>query len=217
MLIDLKRRKARGGRGIIPPNPSQWENEHNGLDLRDDLGLDHLAPLGPLLAFTLCPDVHVVAHGQIPAAAKFVNYLRRDGNASWSALSIRIPDGPELVIFNDSHPTTRLNATLMEEFFHIRLGHARSLVRLIAGLTDGRSYNGEIERAAYGSGAAALVPFLGLRTMIAGGETVREIARHYQVSIELVRYRMKVTKLYTRRRAQASRKATQIIVRADEA
>jgi hypothetical protein len=45
-------------------------------------------------------------------------------------------------------------------------------------------------------GAAALVPYSSLRRMVDQGKTSREIARHFNVSRELVEYRMKISRLW---------------------
>jgi Zn-dependent peptidase ImmA (M78 family) len=52
------------------------------------------------------------------------------------------------------------------------------------------------EEAAYSVGAAALVPFAGLRRRVMEGRSSREIARHFRVSRQLVEYRIKVTHLW---------------------
>jgi hypothetical protein len=194
------RRKARGGRGLIPPNTAQWENEHNALDLREDLSLETEARLDVRSAFRLHPSVTVLAHGDVPMAAKFVEHFRREGQAAWSGLSLALDDDHELVLYNDAHPESRVRATLMEEFFHLRLAHPRSVVRFFGSTDKKRTFNGIIESAAYGSGAAALVPYCALRSMLRDGVSIALIAGHFLVSPELVRFRMKVTKLYASRR-----------------
>ncbi|HRH47055.1 MAG TPA: ImmA/IrrE family metallo-endopeptidase, partial [Pyrinomonadaceae bacterium] len=59
-----------------------------------------------------------------------------------------------------------------------------------------REYQADVEEEAYSVGAAALVPFSALRRMINQGKTSKEIARHFNVSRELVEYRMKVSRLW---------------------
>jgi hypothetical protein len=69
-----------------------------------------------------------------------------------------------------------------------------------------RDYNQADEEAAYGVGAAALVPFGGLRRRVMEGRNSREIARHFRVSRPLVEYRIKVTHLWPEyRRLSATR------------
>jgi hypothetical protein len=198
MSSALDRRKARSGRGLIPPNPKQWENEHNGLDLREDLSLGVDVPLSCRDAFGLYPQVQIQPHGEVPAAAKYINYFRTTGSNSWSGLSIRISDELELVLYNDSHPQTRIRATLMEELFHIRLNHPRSIIRVLMPSDAARTHDEKVESAAYGSGAAALLPYVSLKRLLGEGITPAAIARTFGISADLVSYRMKVTKLYAR-------------------
>lgn len=205
MSSGLDRRKARGGCGLLPPNPNQWDNEHNGLDLRDDLGLGTDGQLSYVDAFGLYPKVQVLPHGEVPAAAKYINHFRTDGSNSWSGLAIRISDELELVLYNDSHPQSRVRATLMEEFFHLRLNHPRSVIRVFATSDGTRTHDGAIEAVAYGSGAAALLPYVALKRLLAGGTSLATIARTFGVSGELVAYRMKVTKLYSQHRRRSMR------------
>lgn len=205
---DTERRKARSGRGLLPPNPKQWENEHNGLDLREDLGLSLDAALPVAEVFELLPAVTVLAHGEIPAAAKYIEHFRVEGRTRWSGLAVRVDDEHELVVYNDSHAINRIRATLMEEFFHLRLGHPRSVVRVLSAGRGARSYDEEIEQAAYGSGAAALAPYAALKSMLGGRVPIATIAEHFLVSGDLVEYRLKVTKLYrsAKRRVARSRR-----------
>jgi hypothetical protein len=189
-------RRARGGKGLLPPNPGQWEIEHNGLDLRDDLGLGLDVPLPTDAAFNLLTDVLVIPHGELPAAQTYLDHFRDGGRRAWSGMGIPLPEGGTLVVFNDSHAPARIRATLMEEFFHLRLGHAATSVRVYVGDGAHRSHDSAVEGEAYGSGAAALVPYKTLRKMLRAGQSVGRIARLFQVSADLVIYRAKVTKLY---------------------
>ena len=202
--INYDRRRARGGRGKLPANPNQWPYEHNGLDLRDELGLEPSDVLRHKDAYGLLPHVQVLPLGDIPAAAMHLEYLRTAGRARWSGFATRMDDGTELVVYNDSHSPARICATLMEELFHIRLEHERSQIRLLSDGQGGRSYNSGVEHEAYASGAAALVPFESLRNMVQAGMSDAVIARHFEVSTPLIEYRLKVNKLY-RRRARSRR------------
>jgi Zn-dependent peptidase ImmA (M78 family) len=100
-----------------------------------------------------------------------------------------------LVVFNDSHPPRRIRATLMEEFFHLWLGHKPTRLRVFVNGDASRDFDGAKESEAYGSGAAALVPYKPLRKMLEQGRSVRSIADHYLVSEQLVDFRIKISKL----------------------
>lgn len=196
-VSDFDRRKARQGKGLLPPNPKHWDYEHNGLNLRDDLGISIDAELLVKFAYALLPNVLVLPHGKVPAAKKWIEHFRTTAQARWSGLSIRL-DSTELVLYNDSHPRSRVRATLMEEFFHLRLGHQRSMLRLLASTESYRTHDAGIELEAYASGAAALVPYCALKRMLSEKIKTAAIARHFGVSPALVDFRCKVCRLYRR-------------------
>jgi hypothetical protein len=129
-------------------------------------------------------------------------HLLQTGSDKWSggACSQALPDGKKLIILNPTHGENRQNATLMEEICHVFLGHKPSRLAIETYNKEGkviaRDYRPEIEEEAYSVGAAALVPFSALRRFVADGKTSREIARHFNVSRELVEYRMKVSRLW---------------------
>ena len=124
------------------------------------------------------------------------------GKDKWSggAASKTLPDGRRLIILNPTHGNNRQNATLMEEVCHVFLGHKPSRLmvenRDKAGNIIARDYHAEIEEEAYATGAAALVPYRGLKRFVEEGKTAAEIARRYNVSRVLVEYRIKVSKLW---------------------
>lgn len=131
-----------------------------------------------------------------------LNQLLGGGKDAWSggACSQPLPDGRKLIILNPTHGKNRQNATLMEEICHVFLGHKPSR---LAFKEDGegsgikaRDYNAEIEEQAYSVGAAALVPYSALQELVREGRTSRQIARHFEVSFQLVEYRIKVSKLW---------------------
>ncbi len=117
----------------------------------------------------------------------------------WSAVTLPIPGNGYIIIVNDTHAATRQNATLMEEFFHIVLGHKPTRIKRcpMTGLMK-REFNRAMEREAYWSAAAALVPYVALRGMVDGHQPTAEIAAHFHVSADLVGFRLKVTRLWRR-------------------
>jgi IrrE N-terminal-like domain len=129
-------------------------------------------------------------------------HLLNDGKDAWSggACSQVLPDGKKLIILNPTHGENRQNATLMEEICHVFLGHKPSRLAIEnynkQGKVIARDYQAEIEEEAYSVGAAALVPYSALRRFVGKGKTSREIARHFNVSRDLVEYRMKISRLW---------------------
>ncbi|TAK87747.1 MAG: ImmA/IrrE family metallo-endopeptidase [Aquabacterium sp.] len=199
MLGKFERRASRRGTGVLPPNPTRWEHEHNGLDLRDDLSLPIDRRLEHLAAFDLIKDViGVIPHTALNLTQDVIKHFSGSRASRWSGMCVPCPEG-HLVVFNAAHPETRVRATLMEEFFHLRLGHAPTVVR-VSGGQGARDFNASTESEAYGSGAAALVPYKALKAMLGDGMSVTEIADHFHVSEQLVDFRMQVSKLVRRRK-----------------
>jgi hypothetical protein len=83
----------------------------------------------------------------------------------------------------------------MEEFFHLWLEHPPDRLRLLSDGEGRRDFDGGKESEAYGSGAAALVPYTALKAMLTQGKTLLQIADHFLVSEALVEFRIRVTKL----------------------
>ena len=129
-------------------------------------------------------------------------HLVGEGKDKWSggACSQALPDGRKLIVLNPTHGANRQNATLMEEISHVFLGHKPSKLAVTTynkfGKPIAREYQADVEEEAYSVGAAALVPFSALRRMVNQGKTSKEIARHFNVSRDLVEYRMKISHLW---------------------
>lgn len=123
-----------------------------------------------------------------------VDYFRNSASRHWSGMCIPC-DGTMLVVYNDSHPPRRIRATLMEEFFHLWLGHKPTRLKVFANGHSKRDFDRAKESEAYGSGAAALVPYQSLRGMLKKGASVPTIADHFLVSEQLVEFRIRICKL----------------------
>lgn len=179
-----------------PPNPTQWPYERNALDLRRDLQLAAEDRLSVRASYSLLRGATVQPHGDCGCAQMYIDSFRGPLRETWSACALEVGDDV-VVLYNDSHSPERTRASLMEEYFHLRLGHRPTTIRVHDGRPK-RSFSGDAETAAYHSGAAALVPYGGLRIAIDQGLTVPAIAIRYQVSRALVVFRAKVTKQYRR-------------------
>lgn len=148
-------------------------------------------------------NLFVASFAQIEALSEETRHeLLVSGKDKWSggAASINLPDGRRLIILNPTHGKNRHNATLMEEISHVFLGHKPSRLAIKnkdkQGNAIARDYNHAIEEEAYGTGAAALVPYSALKRFVNQGKTAAEIARHFDVSRALVEYRIKISRLW---------------------
>jgi hypothetical protein len=187
----------------LPPSYKGRQYELRAMGLRDFAGLRRDdEPLDP---FSLADFARLMVidfekiQGLSPETRE---HLLGAGMNAWSGgtCSRLLPNGWRLVILNPRHGAQRNNATLMEEVCHVFLGHRANRLAIVAenkqGKTVARDYNEDDEEAAYAVGAAALVPFSALRRFVRQGRTSKEIAQHFNVSRDLVEYRMKVSRLW---------------------
>jgi len=194
----------------LPPGDKWRQFELYALGFRDFAGVRPDMPLDPfrLAGFANLLVVHFDQITGLSAEARA--HLLGEASEKWSggACSLPLPDGRRIVILNPNHGRMRTNATLMEEVSHVFLGHQPSRLKVVAetatGQTISREYRKADEEAAYGTGAAALVPFSALRRFVLEGQTAARIAKHFRVSRELVSYRLKVTRLWQAYRASHS-------------
>lgn len=188
----------------MPPTHKGRSYEIRALGLRDFAGLGSARE--PLDPFELAryAKLMVVRFEDVQdlMSEEAVNHLLGTGKDKWSggASGIPLPNGQKLIILNPTHSPLRHNATLMEEISHVFLGHQPSRLAIKNHNKDGaeiaRDYHAEIEEEAYSVGAAALVPYSALVEFLREGKTSRQIAQHFNVSRELVEYRLKVSRLW---------------------
>ncbi len=188
----------------LPPTRKGRNYEIKAIGLRDFAGLNRDDEC--LNPFDLAKYAKLLV-ASFEQVAPFLSeetkqHLLEKGKDAWSggACSQALPDGQKLIILNPTHGENRQNATLMEEISHVFLGHKPSRLAIENKTKDGkiiaRDYHAEIEEEAYSIGAAALVPYSSLKRFIEQGKTSREIARHFNVSRDLVEYRIKVSRLW---------------------
>ena len=186
--------------GDLPPG-EKWRNfELKALALRDFAGVKADFPLDPF-ELARFANLIVVNFDQIKDLSEGAReHLLGAAADAWSGGACTLPNGMKLVILNPNHGRARTNATLMEEICHVFLGHEPNRLSVVTkderGRVLNRDYRKADEEAAYGVGAAALVPFRALKKFVCRGKTSVEIARHFRVSRELVEYRLKVTRLW---------------------
>jgi hypothetical protein len=187
----------------IPPTVKGRRLEMRGQALREFAGLrSDEEPLDPFELARYAKLLVVPFDAIEQLSEKTRAELLGNSKDAWSggAASLKLPSGEKLIILNPTHPANRHAATLMEEISHVFLGHKPS--RLAIGRDDpsgkgrARDYNHDIEEEAYGTGAAALVPYAALKRFIEQGKTAQQIARHFRVSRALVEFRIKISRLW---------------------
>lgn len=182
----------------LPPNGSRFfRYEQLGLRVRSFVRLDIHDRLDPLkLAETV--GLKVITLDSVEGLSDEIKNVLKDPSQNWSGgTTPELPDGSCLVVLNPWQSAERQAVTLMEEICHVLLGHKHSQIALATDLVSGnhRDYNDAVEEEAYSVGAAALVPYRSLACDISRGFSMRAIARHFGVSVSLVKYRVRVLQL----------------------
>jgi IrrE N-terminal-like domain len=189
------------GRNSFPPNPKQWVPERHGLMLRQRFGRSLHVPLDPFEGAARITGVEILGRDKCIEylGAEHTQRLFQYYRQEWSGIAIPV-ENKHLILVNDTESKNRQNSTLTEEIFHILLGHPPSKIyvcpesRMLR-----REYATEVENEAKCAAAAALVPYGPLRLLVTSGGTTESIAESFAVSVELVQWRLKVTKLWQRR------------------
>lgn len=182
----------------------QWEpkalalRKLAGAAVRDLLDPWRLAPLAGLLVM----DANALLES-LPVEVR--SHLRNEASNLWSGgvYPISLPDGKRICILNPHHSHRRCKITLMEEVAHTYLKHSPSKVMLQGDGLRFRDYDKKQEQEAYGVGAAALLPWTTFFSAVNAGQEIDEMAERYDVTTQLIEYRIKITgsyRLYQSRR-----------------
>ena len=170
---------------------SKEELEKTAEDFRRDLGLNMDDPLDP---FCLIVDSVKVERLRASSCIDELTQTTLAGPAcnEWSAMSVPLTSAQNrwAVLLNDCHTEERQRVTLLEEYWHILLGHKLTKIAKIAG-SFGRTYDSAEEHDAYYIASATLLPREAVRSMISNGKTASEIGLAFGTSPELVEYRIK--------------------------
>ncbi len=144
--------------------------------------------------------------GLTEAEKKYMQGLRGD---HWSGgfVPTVLPDGTRLCMLNPDQSHRRQKITLMEEIAHSFLGHSPTVLSM-SGDSCYRDFNKKQEQEAYGVGAAVLLPWRLFFPMLNGGDSFDRLSEAFDVTRELVQYRIKVcgaSSLYSKRQRSRPR------------
>jgi Zn-dependent peptidase ImmA (M78 family) len=104
-----------------------------------------------------------------------------------------LPNGRFICILNPTHHRRRNKITLMEEIVHVYRKHVPTGLRGIMPGLRVREYNKAQEMEAYGVGAAVLLPWSSFYYSLNSGRPIQEMAECYDVTMQLIQYRIKIT------------------------
>lgn len=163
--------------------------------LRAELGVSDFEELSLEVAARCLPNCEVLGLRHLPGITLHeLVYARTRGYHSFGALARREGDNIRIV-FNDAHQAPTIRVNVMEEIFHVRLGHEPDILRAVSSDGRYRTYDANKEAEARGCAIASLVPYGGLYAMLARHTHIARIAELFAVTIDVVHERIGVTDL----------------------
>jgi transcriptional regulator with XRE-family HTH domain len=170
---------------------SKEELEQTADKFRKELGLEGDQPLDSLLLVVEGVDIVRLCQTNCLDAAT-VERLSTEACDEWSAMSVPLDGSHEhwAVLLNDCHKIERQRVTLLEEVWHILLGHKLTKIAKV-GEAYGRTYDTTEEHDAYYLASATLLPREAVIAAVAERCSSEEIGRRFGTSAELVDYRIK--------------------------
>lgn len=174
-----------------PVELSKEELERIAEDFRTDLGLDDQCALNSLDLRVAGVTVELLSQSEC-IGEKDRQKLLGPLVDEWSAMSVPLNSAQDswVVLLNDAHTVERQRVTLLEEYWHILLGHKLVKIAKIAG-AYGRTYDSAEEHDAYFLASASLLPRNAIKKMVQGKASAAEIAARFGTSPQLVEYRIK--------------------------
>ena len=170
---------------------SKEELEGTAERFRKDLGLSSQQPLD-----SLSLDIEGVEFARLTQTdcldAETIKHLGTHACDEWSAMSVPLDDSYErwAVLLNDCHTVERQRVTLLEEVWHILLGHKLTKIARVAE-AYGRTYDKAEEHDAYYLASATLLPRTAMTEAVDQRQSSEQIAARFGTSPELVDYRLK--------------------------
>jgi transcriptional regulator with XRE-family HTH domain len=174
-----------------PVSLSKEELERAAERFRADLGLSEDEPLESLRLDV--EGVEVIRLRQTNCLDDVtVRKLSTEACDEWSAMSVPLDSAHErwAVLLNDCHTVERQRVTVLEEIWHILLGHKLTKIAKIAE-AYGRTYDKAEEHDAYYLASATLLPRTSVVQAVSRKQTSPQIAQQFGTSPELVDYRIK--------------------------
>ena len=162
------------------------------LEVREELGLTETSPLCPWsLAESLAISVIPLSslRGESRTAAIHVDYLSAQGSSSFSAITV-FRGYKRLIVHNDAHAPTRQRSNLAHEIAHALLHHPPHPPFCSAGQ---RVFDSALEAEAGWMGPVLLVSNEAARWAVAECLTELDAARHFGVSVDLMKFRLSMS------------------------
>jgi transcriptional regulator with XRE-family HTH domain/Zn-dependent peptidase ImmA (M78 family) len=170
---------------------SKEDLEKTAENFRKDLNLVADEPLDSLKLKIEGVEVHKLSKVSFLDRALTTKLLTVSCD-EWSAMSvpIEISEDTWAVLLNDCHNKERQRVTILEEYWHILLGHKLTKIARVAE-AYGRTYDKAEEHDAYFLASATLLPKAAIEKAVKAKQDSVSIAKIFGTSPELVDYRIK--------------------------
>lgn len=176
-------------------SPLQVAVEQTAMRFRADLGISDFVELRLDVAALSIPGCEIFGLRHVPGITlRHLIHARTVAYRTFGALARRDGDSVQIV-FNDAHQAPLIRVNVMEEIFHLLLGHRPSIVSAVARDGRYRTHDSVNEKEAEACAKAALVPFAGLQAMLDRQSHIARIAEHFCVPVDVVQERIGATQL----------------------
>lgn len=177
------------------------EAERLSIKLREDMGIH---PCAKLCAFKLVDHLNLklIKATDLLSDEKSLSLLQgiNGYKNEWSALTMTNKEGVRIIIYNPFNTEVRQQSDVMHEIAHILCKHDLSNDSYDFQVPFGmREYNPIQEEEAKFLGAALQLSTPSLLWSRKRNLTQEQISKHYNASIEMVRYRMSTTGILRKR------------------
>lgn len=161
--------------------------------IRKNLGLSAYTPFDPF-AYARMLDVSCEAVTSLSQCSQSTqSYVAsNEGQPQFSAVTVYF-ESQALIVYNDNNTTERQRSDIAHELAHIILKHEPRPVISIGGCRTWDQGQTEQEEEASWLSGALLVPENGALMVTRKELTLEEAAAVFEVSVELIRYRINVT------------------------
>jgi Zn-dependent peptidase ImmA (M78 family) len=136
----------------------------------------------------------LIPHDVPGVSSACLRILLQDDPDSWSAVTLRLGRGRDLIIVNSAHSPARQSSNLVHEIAHVLLGHSPTRVDVTADQQLLlRTHDPQQEDEAAWLAGCLLLPRPALLLIARNGGMSGDVARRYGVSVDMLTYRLRVT------------------------
>jgi Zn-dependent peptidase ImmA (M78 family) len=164
------------------------EAENKAAEVRRELGLKPLDPM-PIFQAARQNGVDVVSADDLVSMER-LEELERLQAFAFSAATFDV--NGSVIVFNPLRSDQRQNSDVAHEWSHVLLGHELSEVREVAGVPF-RTCSPTQEEEATNLGGTLLLPRPTLLRAVGRRMDIDAIARHFNVTLEMARFRVNIT------------------------